>query len=388
MNAIPLPDIATPRPRRWITRELADSITGKKPDPYLRLHDPALASFVRFCTDAECASSLVKPYFERFIHFWREASIFDLPRTGPGQDETLLFLFEAAFDLARSEPEWAAEMLEENQDQDSRCLLVALHACVLGHQVTHESLLEAFARLNATHREQESRWSQADYVMFVGRIFFLSAVGAAHELENNDPLAGFRRELTALSLNGWGDRRAFAQILRGAPHTAPKTSRGRLFEHPLLRVIRSFYLEDGLEAEAVMECLGTQCLAFGIESEDDSVVSELTLAAFVRNARSWASHLRREAPKRVAGVFREITLARCRKERAYLRRVLGENPSNVDDIDATRLLLSDEQRTRGHELSRHRGELLEITASVLDSAIWLGWLFPNRQRVCNAEEGL
>lgn len=366
--------------RKWITREFADALADKKPDPYLRAHDPALAKFIReYGAGEESASPEVRPYFERFIHFWREASIFGLPRTGPGQDETLLFLFEATFDLAIKEPEWAARILEEKPKDAQRGTLAGLDACLFGDQVTHESLLDAFGRLNAPEREKSREWNQDAFILFLGRLIFWTAVLAAHEIERTDKLTNLRLALLDLSNCEWGDRRAFARILRRAPHRAPSTSRARLFEHPLLRLVRTFYREDGLEAEAVIECLETQCLTFGVESEDDHVTSELTLAAWVRDVRAWALRLRREQPKRVAGVFREITLPRVRKERAYLRRVLGNTPATVDDIDAARRLLADCQRRRGHTLSEHRGELLAITASVLDGAIWLGWLFPNRK---------
>lgn len=98
-------------PRQFITRECADMLAGRQPSPYLRAHERVQAAFADFAASEQGHSPDWRRCCERFVHFRHEVSLADLPRTGPGQDECLTLVFEAAFDLARCEPDWATACL-------------------------------------------------------------------------------------------------------------------------------------------------------------------------------------------------------------------------------------------------------------------------------------
>ena len=91
--------------RRFITKEFADSLKGKIPCPYLRLHDPVQKMLADRVASTRGQSLLETAYPGRMIHFWREVSLAGMPRTGRWMDECFAMVFEATFDLAEAEPE-------------------------------------------------------------------------------------------------------------------------------------------------------------------------------------------------------------------------------------------------------------------------------------------
>src|SRR5690242_1710014 len=99
--------------RHFITKEFAEAIAGKNPAPYFRLHDPAQKMLADLSAATRGHPLCESAYPDRMIHFWREVSLAGLPRTGRGMDECYALLFEAAFDLAEAEPDWAVECLEQ-----------------------------------------------------------------------------------------------------------------------------------------------------------------------------------------------------------------------------------------------------------------------------------
>src|SRR5438034_6132950 len=107
--------------RQFITKEFADTLAGKTPAPYLRVHDPAQQALVALgqydCSTQERQTGL-RPYLDRMIHFWREASLAGMPRTGRAMDECYALLFESTFSLAQSEPVWAVECLAAQPPAD------------------------------------------------------------------------------------------------------------------------------------------------------------------------------------------------------------------------------------------------------------------------------
>ena len=98
---------------RFITKEFAETIAGKTPAPYLRLQDPAQRMLADLAAATREQPLRETAYTDRMIHFWREVSLAGLPRTGRGMDECYALLFEAAFDLAEAEPDWALECLDQ-----------------------------------------------------------------------------------------------------------------------------------------------------------------------------------------------------------------------------------------------------------------------------------
>ena len=71
--------------RQFITKEFADTLAGKTPVPYLRVHDPAQQALVALgqydCSTQERQTGL-RPYLDRMVHFWREISLAGLPCAG------------------------------------------------------------------------------------------------------------------------------------------------------------------------------------------------------------------------------------------------------------------------------------------------------------------
>src|SRR4030095_6384159 len=141
--------------RKFITKEFADAMAGKQPHPYLRLHDPVLKALV----EAENG-----PYAERMIHFWREVSLAGMTVGGRGMDECYALLLESTFDLALAEPAWATDVLADaDQSNQQFGNLKALNH-QLSHPITHQALIDAFKRLYAPLREQDSKWQNSLYV--------------------------------------------------------------------------------------------------------------------------------------------------------------------------------------------------------------------------------
>ena len=88
-------DISITQERQFITKEFADTLAGKLPAPYLRMHDPVQQALVALgqydCSKREGSTGL-RSYVDRMIHFWREISLaaFLLRNIGRGLDATLL----------------------------------------------------------------------------------------------------------------------------------------------------------------------------------------------------------------------------------------------------------------------------------------------------------
>ena len=101
--------------RQFITKEFSDTLAGKTPSPYLRLHDPVQKTLVEFAATEPARLAGDSAYYERMIHFWREVSLAGMPRAGKAMDECCALLFESAFDLAEAEPDWALERLTDNR---------------------------------------------------------------------------------------------------------------------------------------------------------------------------------------------------------------------------------------------------------------------------------
>ena len=94
-------DVSTIIERKLITREFADTIAGKTPLPYFRLHDPVQKALVEYAASGEIQKQTgMGEYCERMIHFWREVSLTGMPRAGRAMDECYALLFESAFSLA------------------------------------------------------------------------------------------------------------------------------------------------------------------------------------------------------------------------------------------------------------------------------------------------
>jgi hypothetical protein len=54
-------------------------------------------------------------------------------------------------------------------------------------------------------------------------------------------------------------------------------------------------------------------------------------------------------------------------------------PACVDSLDATAALIKWAKWRRGFEYSQYRAQLWEFVVEIVDAALWLGWLFPNRE---------
>src|SRR5260370_29469592 len=92
--------------RQFITKEFADTLAGKTPAPYLRVHDPAQQALValgQYDSRTQGRTGL-RPYLDWMIHFWREISLAGVPCAGKAMDECYALLFESTFSLAQSEP--------------------------------------------------------------------------------------------------------------------------------------------------------------------------------------------------------------------------------------------------------------------------------------------
>jgi hypothetical protein len=108
--------------RQFITKEFADTLAGKTPAPYLRVHDPvqqALAALGQYDRRTQQGRTGLRPYIDRMIHFWREISLAALPCSGRAMDECYALLFESAFSLAQSEPAWAVDCLADPPPEDA-----------------------------------------------------------------------------------------------------------------------------------------------------------------------------------------------------------------------------------------------------------------------------
>src|SRR5438045_2505930 len=106
-------DVSKTEKPLFITKEFADTITGKTPAPYLRVHDPVQKALTEFAASGRAREAGVFAYCDRMIHFWREVSLAGMPRSGRAMDQCYALLFESAFDFAEAEPNFAFELLAE-----------------------------------------------------------------------------------------------------------------------------------------------------------------------------------------------------------------------------------------------------------------------------------
>lgn len=373
---------ATAERQQFITKEFAAALAGELPSPYLRLHDRVQKALTNLAATLRGQSLAETAYLDRSIHFWREVSLAGLPRSGMGLYECYALLFEAAFDLAEAEPDWALECLAEKPATSGWGIdeLAGLARHIPG-EITHLRLATSFNYLFAPWRERQERWDDEVQVAFLADQWFWAAILCAAGIDENHSLWRFRCELSNASANGWRDNdRLHTRLIREAPRRATITPRADLMAHPLLRLARLKYSEGSVEQDLVLRFLNTRCVAEGFESEEDDLRGDLTLGQWVRDARSWATTLLQEAPETCAQMFEACGKEALEGTRALYRRELGEHPAAVDDLDAAAGLMRWAKRQRGFEYSRYRAEHWEGVVEVVDAALWLGWLFPVKQR--------
>jgi hypothetical protein len=363
--------IASIEQRKLITKEFAAALAGKQPHPYLRLHDPVLKTIV----ERENG-----PYAERMIHFWREVSLAGMEVGGRGMDECYALLLESAFDLALAEPEWATEVLADGDQSNQQFGNLKALNHQLSHPITHQALIDAFKRIYAPLREQDSKWQNSLYVAFISDIWFWAAIRAAVGIDEKHPAWCFCRGLITAAANGWADNhRMYARLIREAPHRASATPRDQLMAHPLLRIARLKYRDDSVEQKLVLRFLNSRCIKEGFGSEEDHFLSDLTLAQWVRDARFWAEQVLENDPRSCVAMF-EAAEYPLEDTRDLFRREVGVEPAEVDDMDAASALMKWAKRQRGFEYSQYRAQLWEFVVVMVDAALWLGWTFPRRTK--------
>jgi len=120
--------------RQFITKEFADTIAGKTPSPYLRLHVPVQKGLIERAVSHQ-GRSRADVYWGRMIQFWREVSLAGLTRSGRGLDQCYALLFESAFDLAEAEPVWAIQCMADKSAPPAHIIPLdpLVHACANGN---------------------------------------------------------------------------------------------------------------------------------------------------------------------------------------------------------------------------------------------------------------
>jgi hypothetical protein len=265
-----------------LTKEFADTLAGKTPAPYLRVHDPvqqALAALGQYDRRTQQGRTGLRPYLDRMIHFWREISLAALPCAGKAMDECYTLLFESTFSLAQSEPVWAIDCLAIQPSEDVH--VNALRH--LAHQVktatiTHSDLVDAFTHLYAPRREQDATWQNPVNVALAGELWFWAAIFLATETHETDGYLSFHKAIAKSAATDWGDSGPLhIRLIRDAPQRALTTPRLELMAHPILRIARLKYREGSIEQNQVLRFLNAQCIRQGFESEEDCFGSDLTL---------------------------------------------------------------------------------------------------------------
>jgi hypothetical protein len=365
--------------RQFITKEFADTLAGKLPPPYLRLHDPIQKTLVEFAASESARQAADTAYYERMIHFWREVSLAGMPRAGKAMDECCALLFESAFDLAEAEPNWALQCLTDNPDSGAAIgALTQLASHTDRRTITHVELNHAFTRIYAARRETDERLHNQFYIPFEGLFWFWAALLAVAGIDENHQLWAFRCALGESSNSCWSDKdRLHVRLIREAPKRASNEARAELMAHPILRIARLKYREGSVEQTQVLRFLNARCIEEGFESEEDHFLSDLTLAQWARDARHWASNLLRVEPDVCEGLFRQAGAQAIEQIRAFYRAHLGADPAAVDSLDATAALMRWAKLRRGFEFSQYRAQLWEFVVEIVDAALWLGWLFPS-----------
>jgi hypothetical protein len=363
--------IAQSEERQFITREFADALAGKQPHPYLRPHD---------VIQQELLGKAKGLYLDRMIHFWREVSLAGMRRDGLGMDECYALLFESVFDLAKAEPEWAAQIFAETEESNHKFTALKQLNHQLCYPLKHQGLVDAFRRCYAPLREQDRSYDNGVYVVLYGEFWFWAAIMCAVGIDEKHPGCSFRCELAKCSANGWGDDRLHVRLIREAPRHATVTPRDQLMAHPILRLARLKYREGSIEQKQVLRFLNAQCIKQGFESEEDYVGSDLTLAQWLRDARKWATDMLEAQSEIYEELFDEAGEQALDRTRMFYHQHLGPDPAHVDSLDATAALMKWAKRRRGFEFSQYRAQLWEFVVEIADAALWLGWLFPGMAR--------
>ena len=371
--------------RLFITKEFADTLAGKNPAPYLRMHDPvqqALVALARY--DLKVLSNRIglRPYVHRMIHFWREISLAGFSCAEQSMDECYALLFESAFGLAQLEPDWAIECFSKQScDENHLDALQHLASQVRGATITHTDLVSAFTSLYAPRREQTNKWQDPSNVALAGELWFWAALALASGTHKSSEHSTFRRAIAESAASDWHDcDRLHIRMIREAPQRAVTTSRADTMAHPLLRMARRKYREESAEQSEVLRFLNAQCIRAGFESEEQYFSSDLMLAQWVRDARHWAMNLRSEEPNLYEVLIQEAKDGVLERTRCFYHTELGSNPEQVDSLDATAALMQWAKRQRGFDYSKYRAQLWEFVVEIVDAALWLGWLFPLADR--------
>jgi len=367
--------------RQVITKEFADTLTGRKPPPYLRLHDPVQKALVEYAAGGEIQKQAGMPeYCERMIHFWREVSLAGMPRAGRSMDECYALLFESTFDLAEAETNWALRVLADRSTSELPTgALNKLASHTARGSIKHSDIVRAFSEIYAPWRETDQNWHNEIYIAFGGEVWFCVAVLLVARVDEAHALWPFRCALAQSSCNGWRDRhRLHARLIREAPQRALDTPRIQSMAHPMLRLARLKYHEASIEQTQVLRFLNAQCIKQRFESEEDCFGSDLTLAQWARDARQWATNMLDAEPEACQELFHEARERALDRTRSFYRQHLGSHPAYVDSLDATAALIKWAKKRRGFEYSQYRAQGWEFVVEIVDAALWLGWLFPSR----------
>jgi hypothetical protein len=366
--------------RQFITKEFADTLAGKTPAPYLRVHDPvqqALAALGKYDCNAQGRTGL-RPYLDRMIHFWREISLAALPCAGTAMDESYALLFESTFSLAQSEPVWAVGCLSTQAPEDDVYINALRH---LAHQVkaptiNHYDLVSAFTHLYAPRREQTAKWQNPVNVALAGELWFWAGIYLATGHHETDGYLSFHEAIAKSEAIDWGDgERLRIRLIREAPQFAPITARAELMAHPILRIARLKYREGSVEQNQMLRFLNAQCIKQGFESEEDFFGSDLTLAQWARNARHWATNMLEAEQDVCDELFHEAGEKALDRTRRFYHQHLGADPAHLDALDATAALMKWANDRRGFQYSQYRAQQWEFVIEIVDAALWLGWLF-------------
>lgn len=372
--------ISTTEERQLITKEFADTIAGKTPAPYLRMHDPAQQALVAL-GQYDCkhgGRAALRPYVDRMIHFWREISLAAFPCARKAMDDCYALLFESAFSLAQSEPVWALDCSAGQPPAD-------VHVNALRHfahqvkaaTIAHFDLVSAFTHLYAPRREQDAEWQNQVNVALAGELWFWAAIHLAAGTQETDGFWSFHRAIAESVASDWDDgERLHIRLIREAPRRAQVTPRAELMAHPILRIARLKYREDSVEQTQVLRFLNARCIKEGFESEEDYFGSDLTLAQWARDARQWATNMLDAEPEVCEDLFHEAGEKALDRTRNFYRQQLGSNPADLDSLDATAALMEWANQRRGLQYSQYRAQRWEFVVEIADAALWLGWLFP------------
>jgi hypothetical protein len=371
--------------RQFITKEFADTLAGKTPAPYLRVHDPAQQALValgQYDSSTPERQTNLRPYLDRMIHFWREVSLAGFPCAAKAMDECYALLFESTFSLAQSEPVWAIDCLATQPSEDVHVnALRHLAHQVKAATITHSDLVDAFTHLYAPRREQDSTWQNPVNVALAGELWFWAAIYLAVGTHETDGYLSFHQATAKSAATDWGDSdRLHIRLIREAPQRALASTRAELMAHPILRIARLKYREGSIEQTQVLRFLNAQCIKQGFESEEDYFPSDLTLAQWARDGRHWAAGLSKTEPDVCRELFHEAGEKALDRTRTFYHQHLGSDPADVDSLEATAALIKWAKHRRGFEFSQYRAQLWEFVVEIADAALWLGWLFPDGGR--------